>query len=63
MAEQRKEREFNPWQSYFMIAAGIALVALRFMGDKEQWSNIDLLKAAVGVAMIVYGTYRLIKKK
>lgn len=63
MENQKKERKFNPWQSYFMIAAGISLLILRFIGDSEQWSTINLLRVAFGAAMIGYGTYRLIKKK
>ena len=63
MPKTKKPKEFNPWQSYFMIGGGVLLIIVRFLEDISTWSTVDLVKVAVGIALIGYGTFKLIKKK
>ena len=52
-----------PSQSYLAMGVGACLIAGRFIGDAEQWSNADYLKVGVGVAMLGFGIFKLIRKK
>ncbi|MCH2232510.1 MAG: hypothetical protein MK105_19390 [Crocinitomicaceae bacterium] len=63
MTNSKKKEEFNPWQSYFMMGAGVCLIAVRFIGDNTKWLSIDMLKVGVGAILIAYGIFKLIKKK
>ena len=63
MTKEKKEKEFNPTASYLMIGAGACLIIVRFMSDTGQWSSLDILKVGIGVTIIGYGVFTLIRKK
>lgn len=63
MTKEKSSEEFNPWQSYLMIGAGVCLIATSFLRGVDDWSTIDFLKIGLGTGMIGYGAYRLIKRK
>jgi hypothetical protein len=45
----------------FIIPGGI-LIAVRFIGENNNWSIIDIIKVAFGGLMMIYGIYVSLKK-
>jgi hypothetical protein len=62
MAKVDKEQEFNPWQYYFMIGAGVCFTIVAFTRHADQWPISKILHLGVGIASIVYAVYKLVKK-
>lgn len=59
----KNKKEYSPSQSYLMIGAGACLVIIRFIGNNPSWSTINILKVSVGILMMGYGIFKLIKHK
>lgn len=45
-----------------MIAAGLFLLASRFVNPDQEWSTVDWLKSGIAIALIVFGLGKLVKK-
>lgn len=58
-----KKDGYNPFQTYLMMGAGACLIAIRFFDDREEWSTLDMVKIGAGALLIVYGIYKLVKRK
>lgn len=48
---------------FFFIIPGIILIIVRFIGDSENWSIVDIIKVLVGALMVIYGVWILLKKE
>lgn len=48
---------------FFFIIPGIILIIVRFIGDTENWSTVDIIKVLVGALMIIYGVWIFFKKE
>jgi hypothetical protein len=46
----------------FFILPGIILIVIRFIGENDNWSIIDIVKLAFGGLMIIYGIYVSLNK-
>ena len=58
-----KEQKFNPLQAVCIIGAGICLIIDRFIEGGIEWSSTHILKDIAGLTLVVYGIFKLIKKK
>ncbi|HYG53444.1 MAG TPA: hypothetical protein VD905_21295 [Flavobacteriales bacterium] len=63
MTQGNKQPVYNPWPAYFMILAGLCLIAAKLLNLDRAWTGIDTLKVCVGAAVAVFGMVRLIQKK
>lgn len=46
---------------WFSIAAGVCLIVIRFIGNNNEWTPLNIIKVCVGIGMIVFGIIRIMK--
>ena len=47
---------------YFLIAAGVIGIAMRFTGASP-WSTVSIVKLVVSIAVLGFGLWTVLKKK